>query len=144
MADDGNGNGFDPAETAAEEAFKGARLKLGDLAGEDGILTKSGPVTQSLLHRLVSADLEHIENELKTAAWTNIDEADMAVDAYVECVSLGMDPKPVILQIIARSSGRNRELVRLMVEALTHSTFTTNYQKGRNDSRGGKGSPLPH
>jgi hypothetical protein len=136
-----SGKGFDPAEAALEDAFDGAKLRFNDLGGENGILTHSGPVTQSLLHRIISVDLEHFENELKTADWGSIDEADAAVAALVECIVLGMDPTPIKLQIIARSSGKNRELLKLVTEALNHSTFTTNY-KGKNDSGKGKGSPL--
>jgi len=138
-----NDNGFDPTEQALENAFSGARVHIDDLNGENGLLTHSGPVTQSLLHRFVSADIDHVENEFKTAAWGNLDEADIAVDAYIECLDLGMDPKPVLLQLIARSAGKARELVKLMVEALTHSSFTTNFRNGKNDSGKGQSSALP-
>jgi hypothetical protein len=139
----GNGNGFDPADAALEEAFKGARLSINDVNGENGLLTHSGPVSQSLLHRIISVDIKNFENELKTADWGSIEEADLAVAALVECMVLGMDPTPIKWQIIARSSGKNRELIKIVTEAINHSTFTTNYRGSKDDSRHSKGSPLP-
>lgn len=137
----GNGNS-DLEEQALAEAFKGARIGYSQLSGEDGLLTKAGPVTQSLLHRMISADIEHIENELKTANWGSFDEADNAVDAYCECVALGLDPLPVKLTLIARNAGQKGDLRRNILDALTHSTFTTNYQRDKNAARKSKDSPL--
>lgn len=142
-----NGDGFDPIEGAAEEAFKGAHLDLADFKREDGILTRGGASYQSLLHRVISAIKEDKEyrNELKTALWASSDEADNAVAALDECFELHMDPRPIIDQIIARSSGRNHELLAMALQTLTHTTFTTNYPNQRGKyvrPKGGNTSPL--
>ena len=136
------GNGFDPAETLVEEAFKGATLRLGDLKGEDGIITKIGGQNQSLYNRLITADIQNIANEFKTALYGNTDEADNAVSAYMESIELGLDPTPIILQVLARSSGKNHELIRLITQAMSTTTFSTNYQKEKYAERKNRNSPL--
>jgi hypothetical protein len=142
---DQHNNGFDPEEEAAENAFKGARVNLSELKRGDGILTVASSNYQSLLHRVISAigKNEDYRNELKVALWSNSDEADDAVAAINECNELGMDPTPIIDQIIARSSGKNHELLSRALEALTHTTFTTNYQnQNRRRNNANKTSPL--
>ncbi len=134
-----NHNGHHTEEEIVEEAFKGAHLNLNELKREDGLLTRGGPNYQSLLHRAISAiqKNEEYRQELKTALFANSDEADNAVSALEECFELGLDATPIIDQIIARSAGKNHEMLFKALDTLTHSTFTTNYQ-GRNNGNGNK------
>jgi len=131
-------------EEQTEQAFKGAILNVNELKREDGILTRTSPNYQSLLHRVISAvsNNKDYRNELKTALWASSDEADMAVAAIWECDELGMDPTPIIDQIIARSAGRNHELLYEALRTLTHSTFTTNYQGKQNARQNSSRSPI--
>lgn len=113
--------------------FKGPILDVSALKREDGLLTRTTPQYQSLLHRVISAikDNKDYRQELKTALFATPDEADEAVSALDECFVLGMDPTPIINQIIARSAGKNHDLLYEALRTLTHTTFTTNYQKGK-------------
>lgn len=130
-------DGHDVVEEAAKEAFAGTRLDLTKLRREDGILTHPGPGGQSLLHRVISAikDNKDYRQELKIALFSSSDEADNAVAALEECFELGMNSTPIIDQIIARSSGQNHDLLFEVLRTLTHTTFTTNYQKGQKSER---------
>ena len=123
---DGDGKGGVGVE------FKGPVLDVSALKREDGILTRQTPQGQSLLHRVITAikDNKEYRQELKTALFASADEADEAVSALDECFVLGMDPTPIINQIIARSAGKNHDLLYEALRTLTHTTFTTNYQKG--------------
>ena len=117
--------------------IKGPVIDVNDLKREDGLLTKSSPGTQSLLHRVITAigDNKDYRQELKTALFATSDEADEAVSALDECFTLGMDPTPIINQIIARSAGKNHDLLYEALRTLTHTTFTTNYQKGKDNAK---------
>lgn len=118
---------------AAEEAFTGARVNLAELKRDDGILTRSQVNTGSLLHRAISAIKGNTDyrDELKVASFVNSDEADEATAAINERITLKLDLTPIVDRIIARSAGRNHELLFKALETLTHSTFTTNYQKDK-------------
>jgi hypothetical protein len=122
-------NGHNPNEVAEREAIKGAVFNLADLKREDGILTRNTQQYQSLLHRLITADHKHVPSEFKTALFRNSDEADDAVAAYIEAKDLGLDVEPVLLQVSARSAGVNLQLVRLIMEGLTHTTWTSATQQ---------------
>jgi len=123
--------------------IKGPTIDVNELKREDGLLTRSSPQYQSLLHRVITAerDNKNYRQELKTALFVSSDEADEAVSALDECFALGMDPTPIIDQIIARSAGKNHDLLYEALRTLTHTTFTTNYQKGRN-AKPKNGSPF--
>lgn len=139
MSDD---DGHSIEEEEVEHALEGARLNLKDLKRGDGILTRSSPGSQSLLHRVISAigDNKDYRQELKIASFGSSDEADNAVAALEECFELGMNPTPIIDQIIARSSGLSHDLLYEVLKTLTHTTFTTNYQKGKKSER--RSSPI--
>jgi len=138
----GNDDGHSIEEEAVEQVLKGTRLNLTDLKRKDGILTLSSPGYQSLLHRVITAigKDEDYRQELKIALFSSSDEADNAVAALEECFELGMNPSPIIDQIIARSSGHNHDLLYEVLKTLTHTTFTTNYQKGQKNER--RSSPI--
>lgn len=116
----------------AKAELKGPVIDVSALKREDGFMTRVSPQYQSLLHRVISAikDNKDYRQELKTALFATSDEADEAVSALDECFALGMDPTPIINQIIARSAGKNHDLLYEALRTLTHTTFTTNYQKG--------------
>lgn len=117
--------------------IKGPTIDTSDLKREDGLLTRTTPHAQSLLHRAITAigDNKDYRQELKTALFATADEADEAVSALDECFTLGMDPTPIINQIIARSAGQNHDLLYEALRTLTHTTFTTNYQKSKDNAK---------
>jgi len=136
MAENNENNGNNGHDESGVK-IKGPVIDVSELKREDGLLTRSGPNTQSLLHRAITAvaDNKDYRQELKTALFASADEADEAVSALDECFTLGMDPTPIINQIIARSAGQNHDLLYEALRTLTHTTFTTNYQKDKNNAK---------
>ncbi len=130
-------------EGEPEILVEGATIDLGNLKREDGFLTQQNSQTQSLLHRILTppASNKDYRQELKMALFQSTDEADLAVSALDECFTLGMDPTPIIDQIIARSAGVNRDLAMSIMNTLTHTTFTTNY-KGKDNDKSRNHSPI--
>lgn len=152
MADD-NGNGHldveDPGQFVQETALQaelkkefsgGATIGLA-LEGKDGILTRSQSVNGSLLRYLVTVDIDHYENEIKTGNYSSPKEARLFAAALWEAEQLGMDSKLIKYIHMANNAGINHHLIEKAVEALTHSDFT--FRNGKaNDSKRGKSSPL--
>jgi hypothetical protein len=131
-------------DAEAEEAAKGALIVLDGLKRGNDIYTPQQNNT-SLLHKVISAILDDKDYriELKTGNFKDSDEADDATAAIDECLALGMELRPVVDRVIARNSGINHQLLRDALEALTHTTFNTNYQKGgKNNDRSKSGSPI--
>jgi hypothetical protein len=145
MNGNNDGDGHVEVDADGQPLIKGPLIDLNKLTREDGLLTKMGPQHQSLLHRVISAEKENANyrQELKVANYGTTDEADDAVSALDECRTLGMDPTPIIDQIMARSSGKNHDLLYEALRTLTHTSFTTNYQKQKNEQRNRKSSPFP-
>lgn len=140
----GNGNGHDVAEKL-KDAVEYAELDIDKIKERGGIFSNRGNTqSQSLLHRVITPAHNNASyrDELKTANFASPDEADEAVAALEECFELGMDPTPIIDQIIARNAGVKYELLRMVTESLTHSTFNINEQrnKTKNGNSGSKSS----
>lgn len=139
-----NGDGHVELEIGSdgEPIIKGPTINLSDKQPLFGRIT---PQHQSLLHRVISAikDNSDYRQELKTALFTSSDEADEAVSALDECFALGMDPTPIINQIIARSAGQNHDLLYEALRTLTHTSFTTNYPGNKNEKRNRKSNTFP-
>lgn len=142
----GNDGGDGHVEVGAdgEPRIKGPIIDLDKLQRPDGLLTRIDKQHQSLLHRVISAERDNTNyrQEIKTALFATSDEADEAVSALDECRILGMDPTPIIDQIIARSAGKNHDLLYEALRTLTHTTFTTNYQKQKHEQRNRSQSPF--
>jgi hypothetical protein len=141
VENDGHGESDSPEEIA----LRGAFLKVEDLKREDGLITRPQQSYQSLLHAVIHAieKNQDYRQELKVALFANSDESDLLVSAIAECHDLGMDETPIIDQMIARSAGKNHDLLYKIFDTLTHSTFTSNVSrdKKRSESRSGS-SPL--
>ena len=120
-----------------EVSFNGAEIDISKMDRGDPILASNTAERQSLLHRILTPPSSNKEyrQELKMALFQSADEADMAVSALDECFTLGMDPTPILDQIIARSAGVNRDLAMSIMNTLTHTSFTTNYQGKNNDKK---------
>ncbi len=126
-----DGNGHDPTDEAAAEAFQGAKLKLDDLRRPESLfstLDKGGQ--QGILQRAMTPPSkdEDYRAELKTGYFRSPEEADLAVAAINERLMCGVSIRPLVDKIIARSAGTNGSRLQAILEALTHTTFTTNYQ----------------
>lgn len=144
--DNGNGHNETLSEGLVKNAAQSAQLDLEEIRERGGIFANLGASqSQSLLHRIITPtrDNKGYRDELKTANWSTPDEADDAVAALEECFELGMDATPIIDQIIARNAGIKHELLRMITETLTHSTFNVNEQKGKYSRGNGKQSNSP-
>lgn len=137
---DGNGDdGFEPDGIAAKEAMKGATIKLEDLRREDGILAKAaadsvGKAHVGVLKQAITVELEESKRRqiLYLANFVDRDQARKAVAAIGERLMCGVDIDPV-LDDIAAMCGVNSERLHMALDAMSHTTFTTNYQKGKKD-----------
>jgi len=140
-----NGNGHeDPGDVVQKEALKSLFHDVRNIQDSGGLFPSSGKSQyQSLLHRVISAILSNDDyrNERKIARWMSLDEPDDAVAALEECFELGMDPTPIIDQIIARSSGPQHELLFKALETLNYSTFTINQELRQKNRNGHKQTP---
>lgn len=136
MAED-TGNGHDPTEVAATEAFEGAFLDAKKLSREDGIFTRGLSNAQSgVLQRAMTAEIKDADyrQELKTAFFLSTEESDNVVAAINEADRYGCSLKPIVDWLIARSAGIHGGRLRAIFETISHTTFTTNYT-GANKNR---------
>ncbi len=139
MSDDGDGNGHDPAGLALEESLKrslpGARIEAGQLVREDGIIAKAAEQMMrkdaGVLITALSAveDDEHYRQILKLAHFDNPMQQFRAAAALAECRLIGdTEGQKMILDVItAQMAGIKGGLLHEILEALTHTSFTTNY-----------------
>jgi len=78
--------------------------------------------------------------ELKTANWTDRNEAMKAVAAIHERLMCGVDISPIVDRIIAESAGVESARLHLVIQGLTHTVFTAN-QSGYNKQHWWQGKP---
>jgi len=139
MPDD-DGNGFDPEESAAIEALAGAKYTLEGLRREDGTLAKAaeniGRANVGVLKQAITAVLEDAKYRqiLYLGNFVDRDQARKAVAAIDERRMCGVDIRPV-LDDIAAMCGVNAERLNDVLDAMSHTTFTTNYKKGQNERK---------
>lgn len=141
---DNNHNGHDDKERI------GATIPIENLDREDGILARaalSGNRNNSgVLHTLITAiiDTKDYRQELKTANFSSPRKALQAVKAIHSFKACGVPEDEIIDAILALKAGVNMAFVHEILEALTHTTFTTNYrQEGKNKNAGSKSnSPI--
>jgi len=121
--EDGNG----------KEPIKGALWDLETLQKEDGIITKAilsqDRSNSGVLQRAMSSIVknEDYRQELKTAYFTSERKQMQWVLALEELEICGIDPTLLINSLIAMKAGLNGGLQHDIFEALTHTTFNTNY-----------------
>jgi len=137
---DGDG-GKSIEQMAKEKVFKGATINLSDLKRQDGLLAEAidkaaghkDGVIQTFIH--AEAEDKDYRQILKHALWKSREEMDKAVNALAVCRMTGAVRATQVLldRITAHSAGENGQLMHESYEALTHTTFTTNYgdRKGR-------------
>lgn len=123
-----SGNGQAP-----EGSMKGPGIDLSELKKVDGLIGKRVAQNVGVLVRAMTVhSIEEGVQELKLANFQSTDEADEYVSARNECRVLGMDPTPIYEQMVARSAGIKQSYINRIFDAITHLTYTTNYQKGDN------------
>ena len=117
----------------------GATIPLEQLSREDGILSRaaiSGNRNASgVLHTLIKAidDTKDYRQELKTGNFSSPKKALQAVKAIHSLKACGVPTDEIVDAILALKAGTNMAYVHEILEALTHTTLTTNYQQsGKN------------
>lgn len=119
-----NGNGSGDTEGL------GPVIDLAQLKHTDGLVRARVQQNIGVLVRAMTAHpSKEYQQELKLANFQTPDEADEFVSALDECMRLGMDPTPIYNQMLARSAGVKQSLLNSIFNTLTHTSFTTNYQK---------------
>lgn len=133
-----DGNGKD------DELIKGPAIDLSELKKVDGLIGRRVLQNIGVLVRAMTVHpISEAQQELKLANFQTADEADEFVSAWNECITLGMDPTPIYYQMLARSAGIKQNFIMRVFDTLTHTTFTTNYQKGnKNDVKNRTNSPF--
>ena len=145
------GNGHSDSDSD-EEIRQGAVLPLEALEHEDGFLARAVSSANrngsGVLQKLITAVemSKEYRQELKTGNYTSPRKALQAADAIHECLDCGMSIDQVLDEIIALKAGQNSALLHEVLEALTHTSFTTNYQGGLGNAKvrnnGRKNSPI--
>lgn len=141
---------------AEEKSYKGAVTKLEDVERQDAVLsevaTKLGKTNLGVLMRAMSAyGDEEYRNILKNGSYGPSksrqarEKARQAVKAIDECRRFGNDDgiKSILDDITAQSAVEPSGLLEAILEALTHTTFTSNStaaKKGWRDNDRSTGS----
>ena len=118
-------------------------INVDELKRGDGVITRPAAQNSSLLRYVLDSvtDNKDYRRELKQLRFATTDEADNFITAMQECRELGMDETPILDTALARSAGTGQSLVAMVVDALTHTTFTTNNKPGQYQQKN-KSSPL--
>jgi len=121
-----------PQEIVETKTFNGAVVTLNELRRQDGLIAesidknmgKSFGVIQTIL---APCDDSNYRQILKFTRWKNTEEQDKCINALKACDRTGaVKAKHVILdRLTARSAGIDAQLVNDALEALMHTTFTT-------------------
>ena len=115
--------------------IKGPTIDLNELKKADGLITNRAGQHIGVLVRAMSAHpIEEYQQELKLANFQSSDEADECVSAINESIELGMSLTPIIDQMYARSAGVKQNYIMKIFDTITHTTVTTNYQKGKDNA----------
>lgn len=132
---EGNGSG----------TAKGAQLDLATLQREDGIIPRSilsgnrdnsGVIAKAMTAIDKNADYRQ---ELKTGYFSSPKKQMQMVLALDECRECGVDDTLVVDLLIAQKAGERGGFMHDIFEALTHTTFSTNYRGGKNGHWWNKG-----
>ncbi len=116
------------------EEVKGAILPLEFLQREDGIIPRAllaqDKGGSGVLHKAMTSitDNKDYRQELKTAYFTSPRKQMQFVLALDEMRECGIDPTIIVDTLLAMKAGLNGGLLHDIFEALTHTTFNTNYQ----------------
>ena len=126
-------NGDENNNEEQQEAFKGTIVKLSELQRQDGLIAesidKSTRHNQSVIMTTITAvsDDKDYRQILKRARWKSTEEMDLYVHALAVCDFTGavMAKKHLLDRITAHSAGVDAQELHEALEALTHTTFTT-------------------
>lgn len=125
----------DRHEEKVKEAFEGAKLKLDALRKEDGILAKMassvGQQGVGVLQRAMSSVTDDNYRDLLLRCFNDLETARIGTAAIEERQRFGCKITPVLDRMHAEGSVTFGALMVEVFKALTHTTFTTNYQ-GKN------------
>lgn len=149
MADNGHDLAGMALEKALGNSIPGAKVKLEDLEREDGVLAKAAENifrnNLGVLQRAMSAveDDEHYRQLLKLARWEKPQQYMCTCAALAECRLIGDEEgiKMILDVVTAQSAGEKGGLLHAILEALTHTTFTTNYTGNKKHWWNGNGKP---
>jgi hypothetical protein len=141
---------------AEHDVFKGARIKLGELERQDGLLSeeasKSNKTGSGVLLRTMTAypsdkDYRQI---LKSGNYPTREKAREAVKAIDECRLVGYTEgiKSILDDVTAQAAGDNYLMLRMVLDAIQRTTFQTNSTAsrknwwGKNDTGKSNTNPL--
>ncbi len=132
-------------ELALEGAFKGVKVRLGELVRQDGIMAeamdKAIDKGRGVIETLITADGDKDYRQiLKRGRWKSQEQRDKYVKALAVCRLTGavQAAQTLLDMITADTAGDNGALIHEAFEGITHTTFTSRSEmdkKGKNDNR---------
>lgn len=134
-------------------AFPGATIPLENWIKRDGqiaeAIDKANAQHTGVIQSFINAinDDKNYRQILKSTLWKSTEEQDKAVLALACCEMTGANHarKMILDRLTARSSGINGFLMHEALEALTHTTFTSqhyDFTKRKNGKRDNSSSPI--
>lgn len=120
---------------------KSAQWDLETLQREDGIIPRAilsqNREGSGVLAKAMSSIEKNAEyrQELKTGYFTSPTKQMQMVLALDECRECGIDETLVVDLLIAQKAGLKGGLLHDVLEALTHTSFSTNYRGNANGNR---------
>jgi len=119
-------------EIAEAEGFPGGKGELEKFQRPGAIIAGGQRQYMSVLQQMIHAALadEEFRQELKRANWMSIEEADEWCAAYQECKRYGAPVDWLVNRLVAHSAGvtGGDSLLKMVMDTISHTTFTTNYQ----------------
>lgn len=98
-------------------------------------------VLQTLIHAVMKDADYQFRQVLLTAAFDDKKEGLLAADAISERLRYGVDIGPLISRITAQCGVKGQRVDKIL-EALTHYTFSTNYQNNQKKNVKSKGTAI--
>lgn len=143
-----NGDNGTPEHKAEGDAFKGSIIKLSELQRQDGLIAesidKSTRHNQSVIMTTITAvpDDKDYRQILKRAIWKSTEEMDLYCNALAVCDFTGAKHarQHLLDRITAHSAGVEGKIQHDALEALTHTTFTTQSLLDKKYQRHGDGN----
>jgi hypothetical protein len=136
-------------DTETVEELQSAHKKLSNLAGVDGVLVSLTKQDLSLLKQMLHApdSGDAFIRIVQTCDFLDEDERSKELDAFYEAVRLGMSTDYNIAHAtscasINRKGAHQNSRVAALLDALSHTKYTSNQPKGGTSGSSNPRSPL--
>jgi len=139
----------DSGDNETLEELQKSYKRLSDLKGQDGVLVSLTKQDLSLLKQMLHAPDggDDFIKIVQICDFIDEEERNKELDAFYEAVRLGMDTKYNIAHAtscasINRKGAHNNSRVAALLDALSHTKYTSNQPKGGDRGSSNPRSPL--